>query len=52
MATFNDEIKIKLTEDKKSVVLSLRESETKVSVFIIPRKDFEKLINDYMSLSN
>lgn len=46
-ASYNDIIRIKLLENKVDVSLSIRESETKVSTFIIPRKDFEKMILDY-----
>lgn len=51
MAFFTDDIKIKLSEDKKSVLVSIRESETKVSVFSINRSSFEKMINEYKALN-
>lgn len=47
MAAYNDNIRVKLLDNKTEVSLSIRESETKVSTYILPRKDFEKMINDY-----
>lgn len=51
MAFFTDDIKIKLSEDKKSVIISIKENENKVSVFIINRSSFEKIVNEYKTLN-
>lgn len=47
---FTDNIRIKLSKDKENILLSIRENETKASLFIVPRKDFEKAVMEYNSM--
>jgi hypothetical protein len=47
MREFLETFKLKLSEDGKYVLLSIRDSETRVTTYSIPRQDFEKLITDY-----
>ena len=51
MKEFYNVFKIKLSEDGKYVLLSIRDNDTRATVYTIPRQDFEKLLNDYKSLA-
>lgn len=51
MNQFYNTFKIKLSEDGKHVLLSIKDTETRVTVYSIPRQDFEKLLHDYQSLA-
>jgi len=52
MREFFDTFKIKLSEDGKYVLLSIKDSSTRVTVYTIPRQDFERLLSEYQALSN
>lgn len=52
MREFFDMFKLKISEDGKYVLLSIKDSEHKVSTYSIPRSEFEKLVANYNSMSS